>query len=144
MASGDAGRTLTSYFRSMGIDGNRAVDRPTWVSRRSYRQSLNAKQKAESAAGDEPKDFTPARTAVIGQWICVGLGVACIVCGACGIFAKHMEGPPSSSIAWLGSAYMPTLRVTALLCLFLGLLLVRHGWGSPDREPKRSEDERRL
>jgi hypothetical protein len=120
----------------MGIDGNRAVDRPTWVSRRSYRQSLNAKQKAESAAGDEPKDFTPARTAVIGQWICLVLGVACIVCGACGIFAKHMEGPPSSSIAWLGSAYMPTLRVTALLCLFLGLLLVRHGWGSPDREPK--------
>jgi hypothetical protein len=125
MASGDAGRTLTSYFRSMGIDGNRAVDRPTWVSRRSYRQSLNAKQKAESAAGDEPKDFTPARTAVIGQWICFVLGVVCIVCGAFGIFAKPIEGPPSASVAWLGSAYMPTLRVTALLCLFLGLLLVR-------------------
>jgi hypothetical protein len=36
-----------------------------------------------------------------------------------GIFAKPLEARPSVSIAWLGSAYMSTLRVTALLCLLL-------------------------
>jgi hypothetical protein len=136
MASGDTGRTLTTYFRSMGKRPDHAVDSPTGFSRRIYRQPLNAKQKAESTAGDEAKEVTPARTAVIGQWICFVLGVVCIVWGAFGIFAKPIEGPPSASVAWLGAAYMPTLRVAALLCLFLGLLLVRRGWGSPGREQK--------
>jgi len=143
MASGDTDRTLTTYFRSMGKGRGHAVDSPTGFSRSTYRQPRNAKQKAESTAGDERKDFTPTVATVIGQWICFVLGVVCIVSGAFGILAKHIEGPPSASVAWLGSAYMPTLRVTALLCLFMGLLLVRYGWGSPDHEQKRSEDERR-
>jgi len=129
MASGNTGRTLTTYFRSMGKSGDHAVGSPTGFSR----QSSSAKQKAESTTMDE----APARATVIGQWICFVLGVVCIAWGAIGIFAKPIEGPPSASIAWLGSAYMPTLRVTAFLCLFLGLLLVRRGWSSPDREPKK-------
>jgi hypothetical protein len=136
MDSGGAGRTLTTYFRSTGKGSDQAVDGPTGFSRRNYWQSLNPKQKAESTARNEPKDFTHARSTLIGQWLCFALGVACIVCGAFGIFAKHIEGSPSASVAWLGSAYVPTLRGTALLCFSLGLLLVRRGWGGPDREPK--------
>ena len=142
MVSGDTGRTLTTYFRAMGTGRDHAVDSPgTRLSGRAYKQPPSAKQKAESTARDEPKNSTPAMAAAIGQWICFVLGVVCIVCGAFGIRLKHIEGPPSASVAWLGSAYMPTLRVTALLCLFLGLLLVRRGWGSPDRGHKGAKME---
>jgi hypothetical protein len=138
MASGDTVRTLTAYFRSRGRGFDHTVDSPrTRFSRRTYTRLNDAKQKEESTARDEPKDFPPLRAAVIGQWICFVLGVVCIACGALGIFANHIEGPPSASIAWLGSAYMPALRVTALLCLLMGLLLVRRGWSSPDREQKK-------
>jgi hypothetical protein len=126
----------------MGKGSAHAVDSLTGFSRRTYRQPLNAKQKDEIRARDKPKDSALSKAAVIGQWTCFILGVVCIVCGAFGIFANHIEGAPSASVAWLGSAYMPALRVTALLCLFVGLLLVRHGWSGPDRGQKRSEDER--
>ena len=75
MASGHAGHTLTTYFRSMGKGSDHAVDSPTGLSCRTYRQPLNARQEVESTARDEPKDFTPARAAVIGRWICFVLGV---------------------------------------------------------------------
>jgi ABC-type amino acid transport system permease subunit len=144
MASGNTGRTLTTYFRSMGRGFDHPVDNPrTRFSRRIYTQPLNAKQKAESKAKVKSKDFTTLRAAVIGQWICFVLGTVCIVCGSCGVFAKHIEDPLSASVAWLGSAYMPTLRVTALLCFLMGVLLVRHGWSSPIVSKKRSEHERR-
>ena len=105
MASGDAGRTLTTYFRSMGKGRDHAVDSPgTRLSGRTYKQPPSAKQKAERTARNEPKDFTPAMAAGIGRWICFVLGVVCIVCGAFGIFAQPMEVPPSASVAWLGSA----------------------------------------
>jgi hypothetical protein len=136
MVSRDTDRALTTYFRSMGKGCDHAAASPTGFSRHTHRQPRNAKQKAERTAGDEPKGFTPTAATVIGQWICFVLGAVCILCGASGILAKHIEGPPSASVAWLGSAYMPTLRVTALLCLFIGLLLVRYGWGSHDRGKK--------
>jgi hypothetical protein len=105
MASGDAGRTLTTYFRSMGKGRDHAVDcSGTRFSHRAYKQPLSAKQQAEITARHELKDFAPARAAVIERWICFVLGVACIVCAAFGIFAQPMEGPPSASVAWLGSA----------------------------------------
>jgi hypothetical protein len=132
MACGDRDRTLTTYFRSMGKSRDRPVDYPgAGLLGRAYKQPPGAQQTTESTARDEPKAFMPAWAFVMGQWICFLLGVICIVCGAFGIFAKHLEEPPSASAAWLGSAYMPTLRVTALLCLFLGWLLMRRGWGSP-------------
>ena len=138
MASGHTGRMLT-HFGSMG-KGAHTVDSLSKFSRHTYGHPLNAKQKTEGIAGDQAKEHTPGRAVVIGQWICFVLGGACIVCGAIGILAKHVGTPPSASVAWLGSAYMPTLRVTALLCLFMGLLLVRHGWSSPNRG---QEKERR-
>ena len=136
MASGDADRTLTTCFRSMGKGRDHAAGSPTGFSRHTYGQPRNSGQKVESTAEEEPKSSTPTVATVIGQWICFVLGAVCIVSGTFGIFAKHIENPPSAPVAWLGSAYMPTLRVTALLCLFIGLLLVRYGWGSADRGKK--------
>lgn len=144
MASGDKGHALTAYFRSMGKGRDHGIDKPAVFSRHTYRPPLNAKQKAGPIGGDEAKDITPTRATVIERWICLLLGVVCIGCGTFGIFGtftKHIAGPPSSA-GWLGSADIPALRVTALLCLFMGLLLVRCGWSSSDREQKRSEHEK--
>jgi hypothetical protein len=123
----------------MGKGRDRAADSSTGLSRPTYAQPQNAKQKDGSTAGNEPKGFTPTVATVIGQWICFLLGAVCIVCGVFGICAKHIEGPLSVSVAWLGSAYMPTLWVASLLCLFIGLLLLRYGWGSPDHEQKKAK-----
>jgi hypothetical protein len=127
----------------MGSGSDHTVDSPrTWSSsRRTYTQPLNAKQKSQSTAEDEPKDFTPSRAAVIEQWICFVLGVVCVACGAFGVFANQIQSPSSAFVAWLGSAYMTALRVTALLCLFMGVLLMRRGWSSPE-VTERKEHER--
>ncbi len=34
----------------------------------------------------------------------------------------------SAHIAWLGSLHTPTLRVTAVVCIGLGVVLARRGW----------------
>ncbi|HEY4008514.1 MAG TPA: hypothetical protein VGM11_00060 [Acidobacteriaceae bacterium] len=115
---------------------------PTGFSGRTHGQPWNARQKVES--GENPlSDAKPAWAAVIGQWTFFVLGVFCVVCGVLGVFARRVEGPLSASVAWLGSAYVPTLRVTALLCVFVGLVLVRRGWSSHDRAQKGNKDERR-
>ena len=131
MASRDTGRTLTTRLRCMGDGGGHAVDSDQGCSRGTCAESGIGKQKSGSPAGDEPKDITPAGVAIIGQWVCFVLGVICIVCGTTGIFMKQMDGTPSASVAWLGPAYLPTLRGTALFCLLIGLLLVRRGWSGP-------------
>jgi hypothetical protein len=142
MASGDTGRTLTAYFSSLcsGFDHTGGSPR-TWSSSRTYRPPLNAKQKSESTTGDEPKDFTPSRAAVIRQWICFVLGVVCVAYGAYGVFAKPIEGPPSAFVAWLGSAYLPALRIAALLCFFMGVLLMRRGWSSPEVTERKEHEK---
>lgn len=101
MAPGHTGRMLT-YFGSMDNGGDHAADSRTGLLLRTYAQTSNTKQKAQSTAEDEPKDFTPSRAAVIGQWICFVLGVVCVACGAFGVFANHIEGPSSAFVAWLG------------------------------------------
>ena len=139
MAFRHTGRALTAHFGPPGKDRRS----PTGYSRRANGRPLNAKQSPESTAGDGSKDFTPSWVADIEQWICFVLGVICIACGALGVFAKQVKGPPSGSIAWLGSAYVPALRLTALLCLFMGLLLARRGWSRSRSRTERSEHEGR-
>jgi hypothetical protein len=56
------------------------------------------------------------------------LGFVCMSFGIWGIFMKPEQHPLSEYIAWLGSLYVPALRVTAVACLGLGVTLVRRGW----------------
>jgi hypothetical protein len=63
----------------------------------------------------------------IEQWICLVLGVVCIASGIWGIFLKVSQNCVPTRLAWLGSSYFPTLRVTAVGCLVMGLVLVRRG-----------------
>ena len=139
MAFGHTGRALTTHLGPTG-KGRRS---PTGHSRGTNGRPLNAKQSPESTAGDGSKNFTPSWVADIEQWICFVLGMICIACGAFGVFTKQVKGPPSGSVPWLGSGYGPALRLTALLCFFMGLLLVRRGWSTSRSRAERSEDEER-
>ena len=71
---------------------------------------------------------TPTNTIVVEQWICFVLGFACMAFGAWGIFMRTGQGALSKHIAWLGSLYAPSLRLTAIACLGLGMVLIRRGW----------------
>ena len=69
----------------------------------------------------------PANTIVVEQWICFILGFACAAFGAWGICMRAGHAL-SRQIAWLGSLYVPALRLTATACLGMGLMLIRRGW----------------
>jgi hypothetical protein len=77
--------------------------------------------------GDEQKRARPTTIAVIEQWICLVSGFTCTAFGMWGIYVKPRQGALSEYIAWLGSLYMPTLRVTAIVCIGLGVMLIRRG-----------------
>jgi hypothetical protein len=78
--------------------------------------------------GDAQKSAPPTTIFVIQQWICLVLGLVCMAFGMWGICMKPEQDALSAYIAWLGSLYMPTLHVTAAICIGLGVMLVRRGW----------------
>ena len=78
--------------------------------------------------GNEQRSAQPKAIVFIEQWICFVLGLVCMGFGIRGICVRPEEHALSACIAWLGSLYMPTLRITAVVCLGLGVTLVRLGW----------------
>ena len=70
----------------------------------------------------------PANSIAVEQWLCFVLGFACMAFGAWGILMRTGQGALSKQIAWLGSLYAPSLRLTAIACLSLGIVLIRRGW----------------
>ena len=78
--------------------------------------------------GSEQESAQPKMIVVIEQWICLVLGLVCMAFGIWGICMKSEQDALSAYIAWLGSLYMPTLRVTAVVCIGLGIMLARRGW----------------
>jgi hypothetical protein len=75
----------------------------------------------------EQKGASP-KTTVVEQWICFVLGFVCMAFGAWGICMRPGQYALSEYIAWLGSLYVPALRLTAVACLGLGVMLIRRGW----------------
>jgi hypothetical protein len=63
----------------------------------------------------------------VEQWMCLALGVVCVASGIWGVLLKVGRDGCPARLAWLASAYVPTLRITAIACLVMGLLLVRRG-----------------
>ena len=93
-----------------------------------HERTLSVGQKVRGKGGGEQKNSQYTTIAVIEQWICFVLGLVCMAFGIRGICMKPEQNALSASIAWLGSLYVPTLRVTALVCIGLGVLLARRGW----------------
>ena len=85
-------------------------------------------QDVREKGGGEQKSAQPKTIVVIEQWICLVLGLVCMAFGMWGICMNPEQEALSAYIAWLGSLYMPTLRVTAIVCIGLGVMLARRGW----------------
>jgi hypothetical protein len=77
---------------------------------------------------DRPKDPALARIAVIEQWICFVLGLVCVAFGIWGVRMEWSQKTLSAHVAWLGSAYGPTLRVAAVMCVGIGVALLYRAW----------------
>jgi hypothetical protein len=90
--------------------------------------ALSVGRGIRNKGGEEQKSAQPSTIAVIEQWICLVLGFTCMAFGMWGICMKPGQDALSEHIAWLGSLYMPTLRVTAVVCVGLGVMLIRRGW----------------
>ena len=93
----------------------------------SRERTLSVGQGAREKRGDERKSAPPTTIAVIEQWICFVLGLVCMAFGIWGICMKPEQDALSAYTAWLGSLYMPTLRVTAVVCVGFGVMLIRRG-----------------
>jgi hypothetical protein len=91
-------------------------------------RTLSVGQGVREEEGDERKSAQPTAIVVIEQWICFVLGLVCMAFGMWGICMKPEQDPLSAYIAWLGSFYVPTLRLTAVVCVGLGAMLIRRGW----------------
>jgi hypothetical protein len=94
----------------------------------SRERALSVGQGVREKGGGEQESAQPKMIVVIEQWICLVLGLVCMAFGMWGICMKPEQDALSAYIAWLGSLYMPTLRVTAVICVGLGVMLIRRGW----------------
>jgi hypothetical protein len=94
----------------------------------SRERTVSVGQGLREREGDERKSAQPKMIVVIEQWICLVLGLACMAFGMWGICMEPEQDALSAYIAWLGSLYVPTLRVTAVVCIGLGVMLARRGW----------------
>ncbi len=123
------GRILTTKVTSpiQGYDrGTRSLHED--VGHRKSGRTLSVGQGVRERGGDEQKSAQPTTKAVIEQWICLVLGLVCMAFGICGICMKPEQDAFSAHITWLGSLYMPALRITAVVCIGLGVMLARRGW----------------
>jgi hypothetical protein len=94
----------------------------------AYRdRALSARRKARKEEEKEQRR-PPPKTIVVEQWICFVMGFVCLAFGVWGICIEPGQYAPSAYIARLGSLYVPVLRVTAVACLGMGLVLLRRGW----------------
>jgi hypothetical protein len=83
---------------------------------------------------DERTTRIVPRIVVAEQWLCFLLGLICMICGVCGPLYEIQPGLSLlRNSRWLGPAYEPILRFTAIACFVAGAVLVRCGLASPDQ-----------
>jgi hypothetical protein len=129
MADTGTGRTLATKV----ISPIQSYDRGTSslredVGHLSRERTSSAGQGVREKGGGEQESALPKTIVVIEQWICLVLGLVCMAFGMWGLCMQPEQDALSEYIAWLGSLYMPTLRVTAVACIGLGVALARRGW----------------
>ena len=129
MADTDTGRILATKVISpiQGYDrGTRSLHEV--VGTLSLERTLSVERGIRKKGGGEQESAQPKMIVVIEQWICLVLGLVCMAFGMWGTCMKPEQDALSAHIAWLGSLYMPALRVTAVVCIGLGVMLARRGW----------------
>jgi hypothetical protein len=120
-----AGRVSTTRSMSQihGDEDSRYRD----VGRPDHERPLSAKQGMKKRKREARKDSRFGMIVAIEQWICVVLGVVCIASGIWGVLLKPSQNALPAYLAWLATAFVPTLRIIAVACLVMGLVLVRRG-----------------
>ena len=129
MAHSGAGRALPAKGRYPAqVFGRSLNSLRVDVGYPNREHSSSAGQETWKKEGNERQGASPSKMIIVEQWICFVLGFACIAFGIFGICMKPEQDALSAYIAWLGLPYMPTLRVTAVVCIGLGVMLTRRGW----------------
>jgi hypothetical protein len=95
-----------------------------------HEDTLNSERRIEKKRAAGQSGFPFSLIVVIEQWICLVLGIVCMVSGTLGISMSPGQNDLPAHLAWAGLGYVPLLRVTAAACLALGVVLVRLGWTS--------------
>jgi hypothetical protein len=104
-----------------------AGSRHKGVSRLDHERPSRSEQGMKKNRKEERKDSRFELIVAIEQWICLVLGAVCIASGTWGVFLRLSQNALPKHLAWLAMAYVPTLRITAVACLVMGLVLVRRG-----------------
>jgi hypothetical protein len=125
----DTGARRISTTRNMSPIHDDAGSRYKDVSRLDRERPSSAEQGMKENRKEERKDSRLGLIVAVEQWICLVLGVVCIASGTWGVFLKLNQNALPAYLAWLATAYVPTLRITAVACLVMGLVLVRRGLG---------------
>jgi len=82
---------------------------------------------------DARNGITLAQTvAVVELWICFALGVVNVACGVWGICVKPNTDAIPDLIVGRTLACVPLMRVAAVACIGLGVVLLRLGMKKPD------------
>jgi hypothetical protein len=129
MADTSTGRILTTKV----ISPIQSYDRGTRtlqedVGHLSRERTLSVGHGVREKGGGAQEGAQPRMIVVIEQWSCLVLGFTCMAFGMLGICMIPGQDALSEQIARLGLPYMPTLRVTAVVCMGLGVMLIRRGW----------------
>jgi hypothetical protein len=93
--------------------------------------TLNSEQRIEKKAAANQIGFRLSLIIVIEQWLCLVLGIVCMVLGILGISVRPGQSALPAHHAWAGLGYVTLLRITAAACLAVGVVLVRLGWTQP-------------
>ena len=94
----------------------------------AHDRTVSAGWRMSKQGGNQQKGAPSATIVVVEQWVCLVLGLVCMAFGVWGLFMKPGLYALSATTAWLGSLFVPTLRATAVVCLSMGVVLVRRGW----------------
>ena len=101
------------------------------VNRRSAHEGpLPPERKMEKNTEADQNVFPISLMVVMEQWICLALGILCMVSGILGISVNPGQNDLPAPLAWAGLGYVPLLRITAAACLASGVVLARLGWTS--------------
>jgi hypothetical protein len=123
----DTGAGRLSTTRSMSPIHGDAGSRYKDVGRLDHERPSSAEQGMKKSRKEARRDSRFWLIVAIEQWICLVLGVVCIASGTWGVFLKLSQDALPAYLAWLATVYIPTLRITAVACLVMGIVLVRRG-----------------
>jgi hypothetical protein len=97
--------------------------------------TLHSERRIENKAGASKSGSPFSLKVVIEQWICLGLGIICMISGTLGISMSPGQNDLPGHLAWAGLGYAPLLRIMAAACLAFGVVLVRLGWTGRRPQP---------